>query len=80
MTWIAEPALRPEIVKSILRGQQNWDLEIKRKGKNVRLPVTLNILRLIKIQLRRSTFSIKRQALIWSISLNGIMGTPLVAG
>ena len=68
------PQLRCDRVKSILKGQANWDEEIKRNSRNVRLPVTLNVLKLLKVQLRRSKLDIKKKALIWSVSLLAFNG------
>ena len=71
---INEHSLRPDVVKSILKGQANWDEEKKRNTTNVRLPVTINVLKLLKVQLRRSKLSEKRCALIWAVSLLAFHG------
>ena len=61
------PILRDDRVKVILRGQANLDEEIGREGKTKQHPVTLNVMKLIRIQLRRAHLGEKRKALIWCI-------------
>lgn len=67
--------LRPAIVKSILKGKQNFDEEMKRLNPSKpRLPVTLDVMRLLKLSLQLSTLPEKHKALIESVadlSFNG---------
>ena len=51
----------------VIKGKQNWDEEEARHLVK-RLPVTLTILKLIKLLLKSSKeFTEKEQALIWSV-------------
>lgn len=64
MSWIL---FRPAIIKLVLRGKSNWDEE---EARNLvkRLPVTLTIMKLIKLLLKTSKeFTTKEKALIWSV-------------
>ena len=58
---------RPAIIKLVIKGRENWNEEEARDLVK-RLPVTLTILKLIKLLLRTcGKFSDKEQALIWSV-------------
>ena len=72
------PILRDDRVKAILQGQANWDEESRRDMKPSWHPVTLNVLRLIKIQLKRSKFSQKRKALIWCACTTAFNGCKML--
>ena len=71
------PILRDDKIKVILRGQANLDEEIGREGKTKRHPVTLNVMKLIRIQLRRAKLGEKREALIWCICTVAFNGCKL---
>ena len=54
-----EPSLRVPIVKLILKGQDNWDrVQAKLKGKEGRLPVTINMMKLLKNELRKAEWPV----------------------
>ena len=69
------PMLRPGIVKLILNGQNNLDSLIEKiEGKSKRVAVTIPILKLIKKNLRKSSFNNVRKHLIWSTSTLAFSG------
>ena len=66
----AEPALRPAIVKAVLKGRENWDEEVKRfDPKKTRLSVTLDVLKLLKIALNLSNWPTEKKVLMEAVSL-----------
>ena len=75
----AEPSLRPSIVKAVIKGKQNFDEEVKRfDPKQVRLPVTIDVLKLLKLTIEMSDWSEMKKALVEAVSFlcfNG--GDPL---
>ena len=63
-----EPFLRNPMVKLILRGQDNYDkLEDRMTGKLGKLPVTKDIMMLIKKNLIKTDWSRLEKRLLWSI-------------
>ena len=67
------PVLRPPIVNNILRGRSHFDEE-KDRFKSKRLPVTINVLRLILVRLKLSQFSTHHQLLVRSVALLAFFG------
>ena len=64
-----DPFLRDPMVSLILKGQDNWDkLEAKMSGKNGRLPVTKNVMKLIKKNLVKANWSLSDKRLFWSVA------------
>ena len=65
-----EPALRPAIVQAVIKGKANYDEEVKRLDPSkARLPVTLDVLRLLKLTLSMSDLTEKKISLIQAVSL-----------
>ena len=67
------PVLRPPIVQNILKGRSHFDEE-RDRYRNKRLPVTLNVLRLILASLKLSQFSSHHQLLVSSVALLAFWG------
>jgi site-specific recombinase XerC len=64
-----EPALREPIVKLILKGKSNWDLvEKKISGEKGRLPVTANVLKLMKKKLVKASWPVKDKRIFWAVA------------
>ena len=64
-----EPCLREPIVKLILKGQSNLDNLRKRiEGKMGRLPVTVNLMKLIKLELSKVRWSMEEVRLFWAVA------------
>ena len=58
------------LVQSVLRGKSNFDEEVKRLDPSkVRLPVTLDVLRLLKLTLSMSELSERKKSLISAVAL-----------
>ena len=70
-----EPSLRPAIVSSVIEGRSHID-KVKERlgGRCIRLPVTLNIMKLIKATLNRSNDSYGVIRLIWAICTKAFSG------
>ena len=67
---IDEPALRPPIVNSIIDGKAHIDTVMSRlKMKPKRLPVTLNVLKLIKAKINCWEENDGFRLLVWTVSL-----------
>lgn len=70
-----EPMLRPAIVCAVLKGREHYDEEIRRLNPSKpRLPVTLDVLRLLKLTLTLSDLPEKKIALIWAVAIIGFNG------
>ena len=71
------PALRPDIVKSVLVGlEQQENIEKRLSGKAERLAVTTSVLKLIKHELKKKkSWPIAKKRLIWSICLTAFHGS-----
>lgn len=71
------PALRPPIIQQVIEGRRHIDHIIARvENKPKRLPVTLNIMKLLKIEIKNMAESPVNKALLWSvctIAFNGCM-------
>ena len=66
----AEPALRPAIVQAVIKGRRHWDEESKRLDpKKIRLPVTLDVLKLLKITLSLTDWPRERKVLVEAVAL-----------
>lgn len=67
---VAIKELRPDIVKSIVSGQKNLD-SLKKDNGNQRLPVTISVMKLLKLEIRELNESNNFKRLIWAVcSLN----------
>ena len=70
------PALRPDIVQSVLTGlEQQGNVEKRLKGKVERLAVTKVVLKLIKHQLKKKNWTLEKKRLIWTICLLAFHGS-----
>ena len=71
------PALRPDIVKTVLVGlEQQENVEKRLGGKTERLAVTTSVLKLIKHELqKKDNWAIARKRLVWSVCLNAFHGS-----
>ena len=66
----SEPSLRPGIVKAVLKGKSNNDEESRRfDPKHVRLPVTMDVLKLLKLTLEMSNWPEIKKSLVEAVSL-----------
>jgi len=69
------PSLRSPVVSQIIQGATNLDALKKRaKEKPKRLPVTPTILKIIKSELRTSTWIKEDRLMIWAVCLLAFMG------
>ena len=70
------PALRPDIVKTVLTGlEQMENIEKRLSGKSERLAVTPSVLKLIQHELRKKTWSLAKKRLVWTICLVAFHGS-----
>ena len=70
------PALRPDIVQSVLVGlEQQENVEKRLKGKVERLAVTKSVLKLIKHELKKKNWSLAKKRIIWAICLLAFHGS-----
>ena len=71
------PLLRPPIVAQLLEGKKNVEVILARQGrKQKRLPVTLNVMKLLKSEIKRTDRSQVDKALLWAvctIAFNGCL-------
>lgn len=71
------PALRPPILQQILAGKKNLDAVVARETKKPkRLPVTINVMKLLKLEIRKLQDTNTNKALLWSVctlAFNGCM-------
>ena len=68
MKGMGEPELRAGRVKWLLQGKKNMDIMSKKSGKEQdRIPVTLELLKLIKAALRDSSYSSSDKLLTWTV-------------
>lgn len=62
------PNLRQGVISSILKGGRNQNtIEDRINGRSTRLPVTITILKLLKIEIAASTMSFSKKRLVWLI-------------
>lgn len=62
------PVLRPDIVKTILQGSKHQDtIRDRMENKPKRLPVTENMMKMIKLELGSQGYSLKKMRLIWAV-------------
>jgi hypothetical protein len=70
------PALRPDIVKSVLVGmEQQENVEKRLKGKAERLAVTTTVLKLIKHKLTKKKWTLEKKRLVWTVCLTAFHGS-----
>ena len=70
------PALRPDIVRSVLVGmEQQENVEKRLKGKAERLAVTISVLKLLKHELAKKKWNIEKKRLIWTTCLIAFHGS-----
>ena len=64
-----DPFMRDPMVKLILKGQDNWDkIQAKLEGKNGKLPITKNMMKLMKQNLIKVNWPICEKRLFWAIA------------
>merc|ERR1712105_44441 len=64
-----EPCLREPIIKMILKGQDNWDkIQEKIIGIIGRLPVTIKVMKLLKVNLCKANWPILEKRLFWAVA------------
>ena len=62
------PMLRPPIVSQILEGKKNVETIMARQGrKPKRLPVTLNMMKLLKTEIKKMSLNQVDKALLWTV-------------
>lgn len=62
------PVLRPPIVEGLIKGKHNLEtIENRQLGKPKRAPVTLNVMKLLKIEIKNWDESRENKALVWSV-------------
>ena len=73
------PILRPDIVKTILQGAKHMDTVRNRlENKPKRLPVTENMMKMIKLEFCNQGFTYKKMRLIWAVcSISFFGGTRI---
>ena len=73
------PSLRPDIVKTILQGAKHQDtIRDRLENKPKRLPVTENMMKMIKLELGNQGFTYKKMRLIWAVcSISFFGGTRI---
>ena len=68
--------LQKDIIKHILVGLKQRDLNAdKVKEKQGRLPVTLEVLKTIRLQIRRSGWLLPKKRLVWAVCVCGFSGS-----
>ena len=68
--------LQNDIIKHILVGLKQKDLNTdKAKDKQGRLPVTLEVLKTIRLQLRKSGWVLAKKRLVWAVCVCGFSGS-----
>ena len=68
--------LLSDIVKHVLVGLKQRDLHMdKLKDKRGRLPVTLEVLRVLRLQIRKSGWALWRKRLVWAVCILGFSGS-----
>ena len=64
-----DPFLRDPMVSLILKGQDNWDkLQAKMLGKDGRLPVTKNVMKMLKQKLLDINWTVTEKRLFWAVA------------
>jgi site-specific recombinase XerC len=64
-----DPFLRDPMVKLILKGQENFDrLQDRLEGKAGKLPVTLNVMKLLKKNLVKAAWSELEKRIFWAVA------------
>jgi len=62
------PLLRPAIVQAVLKGRENFDEEVARHDfKNKRLPVTLEVMKMINILSGKQNWTQKKEKLVMAV-------------
>jgi hypothetical protein len=75
MKGMEPPAIRTSLVKFLLQGKKNLDSITERAGsKAKRLPITMNVMRLLKEEIRRWAVSIEQKLLLWAIATTAFHG------
>ena len=69
---VEPPNLRPEMVKMVVQGRKHMEAAQDRAhGRITRLPVTVDMLKLLKAELADSAYPFQRKRLVWTVcSLN----------
>ena len=64
-----DPFLRNPMVKLILKGQDNWDkLRDRIEGKRGKLPMTVNLMKLLKKRLLKVKWELEEKRLFWAVA------------
>ena len=64
-----DPFMRNPMVKLILKGQDNWDkLQDRIGGKRGKLPMTVNMMKLLKKRLVKVNWAIEEKRLFWAVA------------
>ena len=64
-----DPFLRNPMVKLILKGQDNWDkLKDKMEGKMGKMPMTVNLMKLLKKRLVKVNWELEEKRLFWAVA------------
>ena len=64
-----DPFLRNPMVKLILKGQDNWDkLKERMEGKRGKLPMTVNLMKLLKKRLVKVNWKLEEKRLFWAVA------------
>ena len=70
------PILRTPVVDQVLEGRKHLDAIRNNLGETAkRLPVTPNVMKLIKAELHAGNFSIEKKLLVWSVSTLAFAGS-----
>lgn len=70
------PNLRTSLVNTILRGKRHMDVMEKKRGKKAdRLPVTLNVMNLIKATLKISEIDKRKKLMTWAVCCLAFQGS-----
>jgi len=73
---LEEPKLKSGLTKMVLAGKKNRDsVAAVSSVKKVDLPVTINLLKLVKEKLRRSKLKVAEQRLIWAVATVAFYGS-----
>ena len=68
--------LLSDIIKHILVGLKQRDLNVEKlKDQKGRLPVTLEVLRTLRLQIRRSGWPLGKKRLVWAVCVFGFSGS-----
>lgn len=62
------PVLRPPIIEGLVKGKHNLEnIENRQSGKTKRAPITMNVMKLLKIEIKNWDNSRENKALLWTV-------------